>query len=160
MSLSELLNNKPVLVGLHLGFAILGIDFFLWLAGELIADPEKRKRLKIVSVIGVLGFVLSWLVGGYYYVKYYGTLVRPDILAGSAPWAHAVAMEAKEHIFLLIIPLALTAAFLSFLPKDVLSNFRLRKPAIALIGAMVALALSIGAMGYIISAAARRGGPS
>ncbi len=150
-----LLNNKPVLVGLHLGFAIIGIDFFLWLAGELIADPKNRLRLKIVSIIGVLGFVFSWLIGGYYYVKYYGKLVKPDILAGAAPWAHAVAMEAKEHIFLFIIPMAMTIALLAFLPKDTLNDFKLRKPTIVLIGVMVVLALAIGAMGYIISAAAR-----
>ena len=155
MSFADLLHNKPVLVGLHLAFAIVGIDFFLWLMGEFIANPEKRSRIKFVSIMGLLGFVLSWLAGGYYYVKYYGTLVKPVILAGSADWAHKIAMEAKEHIFLFIIPMAMTLVFLAFLDKETLNNSRLKGPAITLIGVMVSLALAIGAMGYIISAAAR-----
>ena len=98
--LFSLLMSKPVLVGLHLGFAIIGIDFFLWLLGEFIAEPMKRFRLRVVAFIGLAGFLLSWLIGGYYYIKFYGPLVKPIIKAGSAPWAHAVAMETKEHVFL------------------------------------------------------------
>ncbi|OHA64918.1 MAG: hypothetical protein A2843_02625 [Candidatus Wildermuthbacteria bacterium RIFCSPHIGHO2_01_FULL_48_27b] len=150
-----LLMSKPVLVGLHLGFAIIGIDFFLWLLGEFIAEPVKRFRLRIVAFIGLAGFLLSWIIGGYYYIKFYGPLVKPIIKAGAAPWAHAVAMETKEHVFLFIIPMALTALFISFLSKEQFSNSKLKLPTILFIGSMVAVALAIGAMGYIISAAAR-----
>ncbi|OGE86508.1 MAG: hypothetical protein A3J48_00080 [Candidatus Doudnabacteria bacterium RIFCSPHIGHO2_02_FULL_46_11] len=155
--IAEILNNKPVLVGLHLGFAILGIDSFLWLAGEIIADPEKRRRLKMVALGGVISFVMSWLIGGYYYVTYYGKLVKPEILAGTAPWAHAVAMEAKEHIFLFIVPLALTAVFLSFVSKEELNFNNLRRPFLSLVIFIALAALALGLMGYIISAAARWG---
>jgi|SRR3989344_1690604 len=154
-SLFSFLSAKPVLVGLHLGFAIIGIDFFLWLLGEFIADPVKRFRLRIVALIGLVGFLMSWLIGGHYYIKYYGPLVKPVINAGSTPWVHAVVMEAKEHIFLFVIPLALTALFLSFLHREQFADFKLKVPAILLIGSMVAVTLAIGAMGYIISAAAR-----
>ena len=154
-TLFSLLMSKPVLVGLHLGFAIIGIDFFLWLLGEFIAEPMKRFRLRVVAFIGLAGFLLSWLIGGYYYIKFYGPLVKPIIKAGAAPWAHAVAMETKEHVFLFIIPMALTALFISFLSKEQFSNSKLKLPTILFIGSMVAVALAIGAMGYIISAAAR-----
>ena len=153
-----ILNNKPVLVGLHLALAIIGIDLFLWLAGELIGNPLRRGRLKIVAPAATVSFALSWLLGGYYYVKYYGVLVKPGILAGAAPWAHGVAMEAKEHIFLFLLPMALTAVFLAFLPKDALGAHKLKGSAIALVGSIAGLALAIGAMGYIISAAARWAG--
>jgi len=149
------LTNKPVLVGLHLVFAILGIDFFLWLAGEIIANPARRTRMRLVAVLGVISFIGSWVVGGYYYVKFYGSLVKPVIQAGAAPWAHAIAMEAKEHIFLFIIPLALTATFLSFLKKEQLENYGLKNVFLILTLLVVAIALSLGLMGYIISAAAR-----
>jgi len=144
-----------VLVGLHLVFAILGIDFFLWLAGEIIANPARRTRMRLVAVLGVISFIGSWVVGGYYYVKFYGSLVKPVIQAGAAPWAHAIAMEAKEHIFLFIIPLALTATFLSFLKKEQLENYGLKNVFLILTLLVVAIALSLGLMGYIISAAAR-----
>src|SRR3989338_11661990 len=103
----EILLAKPVLIGLHLGFAILGIDAFLWLAGEYAAGAISIKRRMIAAVLGLIGFIGSWLIGGYYYVKYYGPLVKPVIKAGNAPWAHAIAMELKEHVFLFIITLAI-----------------------------------------------------
>lgn len=157
MLITDILTNKPVLVGLHLVFAILGIDFFLWLAGEVIANPVKRSRMLFVAGAGLASFLLSWLVGGYYYVNFYGTLVKPIIKAGSTPWAHAIAMEAKEHIFLLVIPLAATTFFLAFLKKNTIQENGLRMPFLILTLLIASIALSLGLMGYIISAAARWG---
>lgn len=148
-----LLITKPVLIGLHLGFAILAIDAFLWLLGEFVARAGSQGRRAFAAVIGLLGFIASWLAGGYYYVNFYGLLVKPTIIKGSAPWAHAIAMEAKEHIFLFIVPMAVTALLISR-AGDVDG---LRKPAIFLAGAIAGIGLAIGMMGYIISAAARWG---
>ncbi len=150
-----MLTSKPALVGLHLAFAVIGIDFFLWLLGEFAAGPVKRARMKIVAVIGLLGFAMSWLLGGYYYVNYYGPLVKPIIKAGGAPWVHAIVMEAKEHIFLFIIPLAFIALFTAFLSREEFANYKLKLPMILLAGSIAIMALAIGGMGYIISAAAR-----
>jgi len=155
MSISDLLSNKPVLIGLHLVFAILGIDLFLWLAGEVIANPVGRLRMRLVAVFGVISFILTWIVGGYYYVVYYGSLVKPIIKAGVAPWAHVIAMEAKEHLFLFIIPLALTAVFLSFLKKEQIESFGLKRTFLSLTVLVAFLGLFLGLLGYIISAAAR-----
>src|SRR3990167_6368538 len=115
MILTDLLSNKPVLVGLHLGFAIVGIDLLLWHLGELVAGVGSSKRLKWVAVFAAGSFGLSWFVGGYYYVKFYGSLVKPVILKSAVPWAHAVVMESKEHIFLFILPLALTILYFSII---------------------------------------------
>lgn len=155
--MGDLLANKPLLVGLHLGFAILGIDGLLWAAGEILADPANRKRLRVAAWLGIIGLALSWLIGGYYYVKYYGPLVKPIIKAGSAPWAHAVVMEAKEHIFLFLIPLACVILCSVGLSKEEFNNLKIKKPALVLVILTVAIALSLGAMGYIISSAARWG---
>ena len=43
--------------------------------------------------------ITSWVTGGYYYVSYYGTAVKPVIKAGEFPWAHTIITETKEHIF-------------------------------------------------------------
>ena len=152
-----LLNNKPVLVGLHLGAAILAIDLFLWLAGEIIAKEWHRRRMIFVAVAGTVFLLITWLIGGYYYVKYYGSLVKPGIVAGAAPWAHAVSMEAKEHIFLFALPIALTLVFLSFVGRDKIENAGLKKSFLILTFLLSGVALSLGLMGYIISAAARWG---
>lgn len=151
------MGNKPLLVGLHLGFAILGIDGLLWAAGEILANPENRKRLRVAVWLGIIGFVLSWLIGGYYYVKYYGSLVKPIIKAGSASWAHAVIMESKEHIFLFLIPLVCVLLCATAFSKEEFDNLKLNRPVLILVILAVAIALSLGAMGYIISAAARWG---
>lgn len=146
-----------MLVGLHLGFAILGIDGFIWLCGEILARSESRRRIIFSAIIGVLGLALSWLIGGYYYVKFYGVIVKPIIKASSVPWAHAIAMEAKEHIFLFILPIAITALFASMLDKQFLESSKIKKPLLVLVSLIALIGLSLGAMGFIISAAARWG---
>ena len=79
------------------------------------------------------------------------------ILKSAVPWAHAVVMESKEHIFLFILPLALTILFLSFLSMEELKNNGLKKPLMFLVGLTAGLSLLIGLMGFIISSAARWG---
>src|SRR3989338_2258062 len=155
MDIQLLLTSKPVLIGLHLGFAILAIDAFLWLLGEVIAGAGSKIRRTIAASLGLVGFIMTWIIGGYYYVTYYGPFVKPIIKAGTAPWAHAIAMEAKEHIFLFLIPMAVTAFFLSRLSPDELDTFKLKNSYIALLIIISGLALSLGLMGYIISAASR-----
>jgi len=153
----ELLTAKPVLIGLHLGFAILGIDAFLWLLGEIIANAGSVRRRMIAASVGIIGFLGSWIFGGYYYIQFYGTLVKPVIKAGSAPWAHAVAMEAKEHIFLFLIPIAVTLFFLAKLDATRLESLGFKRPTAILAGTAAGIGLLLGAMGFIISAAARWG---
>ncbi|MBI2024182.1 hypothetical protein HYT00_02245 [Candidatus Giovannonibacteria bacterium] len=150
--------TKPVLIGLHLGFGILGIDAFIWYFGEIIAGASNgHKRIKIASVIGAFSFLASWIFGGYYYVTYYGNLVKPVIKSGMAPWAHNIIMETKEHIFLFLIPLSITAFLLTFIPEKDFKDNNMKGLALALTGLIVFIGLSIGLMGYIISAAARWG---
>lgn len=152
----EILLSKPVLIGMHLGFGIIGIDAFLWLLGEL-KYKGRKKPLLITAVVGTLSFIGSWLVGGFYYVKFYGTLVKPVIKGGLAPWAHNIMMETKEHIFLFIIPLALTALFAVLLKEDEFESLNIRKVVMLLAATVAAIGLVIGAMGFMVSAAARWG---
>jgi|SRR3989344_900143 len=157
MDIVSILTAKPVLIGLHLGFAILAIDAFLWLLGEVIADAGSPRRRLAAAAIGSISFILTWIVGGYYYVTFYGPLVKPVIKAGNAPWAHAIAMEAKEHIFLFVIPIAVTVFLLARLNANELQSLGLRKGLIRLTAITAGLGLSLGLMGFIISAAARWG---
>ena len=155
MSLLDFITNKPVLIGLHLGFAIIGIDAFFWVAGEIIAKANHALRMKLASLIGVAAFAASWLFGGYYYVVYYGSQVKPIIKSGLAPWAHLIVMEAKEHIFLFILPLAITVTLAAFLSKE--DFIGLRRSVLLVTILILSLGLAIGIMGFIISAAARWG---
>lgn len=150
-----ILANKAVLIGFHLGAAILGIDAMLWVLGELMAEEVHTGRARFAGFIGILGLIGSWLFGGYYYLNYYGTLVKPTILKGSAPWAHAIAMEAKEHLFLFLVPMAITVLLFLMVDRATFATYRIKNSLRVLVGVIAVLALSIGAMGYIISAAAR-----
>ena len=157
MDIFEILQSKPVLIGLHLGFAIVGIDAFLWLVGKMKHDGGSRKSMIVTSVIGVVAFIASWLTAGYYYVVYYGTLVKPVIKDGSVPWVHNIIMETKEHIFLFIIPITMTVLFITLLEKEDMDRLKIRRIALWLTGSVAVLGLIIGAMGFVISAAVRWG---
>src|SRR3990167_8848392 len=157
MDLLAIIQSKPVLIGLHLGFAIIGIDAFLWLFGKLKGDGGSRKSMIITAAVGTIAFIGSWIAGGYYYVVYYGTLVKPIIKSGLAPSAHAIIMEAKEHIFILILPVAITAVLSALASDDIRAKLNAPKETTKLIGLVAGLGLAIGAMGFIISAAARWG---
>jgi len=157
MDIGSILTAKPVLIGLHLGFAIIGIDAFLWLLGEVNARSGTIRKRVSVAVMGLGSYILTWIIGGYYYVQFYGPIVKPIIKAGSAPWAHAIAMEVKEHIFLFAIPLAITILVLSMLNAEELDASGLRKPMMALLVVAAGLGLFIGALGFIISSAVRWG---
>ena len=67
-------------------------------------------------------YLISWATSAYYYVTYYGTAVKPRILAGDAPFAHNFFMETKEHIFLLLpfvaLSIALSISYLRAHPED------------------------------------------
>ena len=115
-----------------------------------------KNRVTIAS-IGTLAFISSWIAGGYYYVVYYGSLVKPVIKAGVAPWAHNIIMEAKEHIFLFVVPMAVVVLFIAFMNDEEIDRSGIRKMAVWLSGIVAVLGLLIGAMGFIISAAARFG---
>lgn len=157
MDILTLIQSKPVLIGLHLGFAIVGIDAFLLLAWKLKSGTDSRKSMIAAALVGTASFIASWIAGGYYYVIYYGALVRPIIKSGLAPWAHNIIMETKEHIFLFVVPLAMTVLFITLLEKQEMEQIKLRRLAYWLSGTVAALGLLIGAMGFVISAAARWG---
>lgn len=154
----ELISSKPVLIGLHLGFAIIGIDAFLWLLGKYKDKRGTQKYRASTAGIGVLSFIVSWIIGGYYYVVYYGTQVKPIINSGSASWAHGIIMEAKEHIFLFIVPLAIVTMCTMLLTDEDIDRLGLRRTVLWLIGLVAGIGLTIGLMGFIISSAARWSG--
>ncbi len=157
MDIIGVLTLKPVLIGLHLGFAIIGIDAYLWLLGEVKSNVGTVLKKKVTALVGLFGYLATWIIGGYYYVKFYGPLVKPIIKAGNAPWAHAIAMEAKEHIFLFAIPLAITLYLLARVDTQELQTLGLKKRFMHLIIIAAGIGLAIGLMGFIISAAARWG---
>jgi hypothetical protein len=102
----------------HVLFGILGILFAVALFMDVLNASERNfGRLKIMSWIILISMVLSFIVGGYWYVLYYSEH-RGIITAGPWPWAHTFFMEVKEHLFftLLILCLYLPIAVYDGLP--------------------------------------------
>jgi uncharacterized BrkB/YihY/UPF0761 family membrane protein len=64
------------------------------------------ERIKKFSLAVSVLIVLAYLIGGYWYVVYYGH-DRDIIKAGQWPWAHNYFMEVKEHIFFVMLLLGI-----------------------------------------------------
>lgn len=146
------------LIGIHVLLGEIGVFAFLWLMIELFSPTEQRvNRAKKAAMLGVIFILLSWLVGGYYYVNVYGPDVKPIIKAGPTPWAHAIFMEAKEHIFLFLPFLTLFALGLIYKYKNELiaNNKNIKIPVLILCALIVLIGLSMAGMGYIISGSFR-----
>ena len=147
---------STVLIGLHAGIGEIGALAFLWVFVELL-NPDARRvvRAQIASTIGTVSFFLSWLVGGFYYVSYYGSNVKPVIKGGPMPWAHLVITETKEHIFLFLPFLALLVFGLIYAHKEELAQGK-RMNSILIVSLLVFLiSMAMAGMGYLISSGFR-----
>lgn len=95
-------------------------------------------------------FFLSWATSAYYYVTYYGTSVKPRILAGALPAGHTFFMETKEHIFLVLpflaISIALCTTYLRSNPDD-----SLRKSTALLTFVALIIGVATAASGMFVS---------
>jgi len=95
-------------------------------------------------------YLLSWSTSAYYYVTYYGTAVKPRILASDTPWAHLFFMETKEHVFLILpfiaLSIALATTYLRNNPDD-----GLRKATAFLTIVAFVIGIATAAMGVIVS---------
>jgi hypothetical protein len=91
----------------HVLIGLLGILFAVALFVDVVnANENNSGRIKKLSLAVSAMIVLAFLVGGYWYVVYYGG-DRDIIKAGKWPWAHNYFMEVKEHVFFLLLLLGL-----------------------------------------------------
>jgi uncharacterized BrkB/YihY/UPF0761 family membrane protein len=91
----------------HVLIGVLGILFTVALFVDVLnANEENIERIKKLSLAVAVLIVVAFLVGGYWYVVYYGA-DRDIIKAGNWPWAHNYFMEVKEHLFFLMLLLSI-----------------------------------------------------
>ncbi|MBI4159254.1 hypothetical protein HY500_03270 [Candidatus Woesearchaeota archaeon] len=145
------------LIGIHAALGEIAIFAFIWVFIELLNPSEQRiKRAKKAAVIGVILFFMSWIVGGYYYVNYYGKNVKPIIKEGPVPWAHEIFTETKEHIFLFLPFLSiLTLGLIHKSGKALIKDKKTRSSILTLTFLIVLIGLAMAVMGYLISTGAR-----
>ena len=146
------------LIGIHAALGEFAIFCFIWVFVEMLNPDERRvKRAKAVASVGLGLLLIAWVAGGYYYVHYYASNVKPIIKAGPWPWAHEVFMEIKEHLFL-FLPFLMTVAVGTFYANSpqVLATDKKRRLSILVVSALVILlGLAMAGMGFMISSGAR-----
>ncbi len=143
----------------HVMFGLVCILAAMWTLAELLNASEQNGRRVFIAGVATAVFVwLAFISGGYWYVSFYVT-DKMAVLAGARPWAHSLFMEAKEHLFLVLLLLA------TYLPvvvrgQTITGNKSLRMLAMATAGLIVLLGLAMAQSGLIVSLAVRMGAAS
>ncbi|MBT8039590.1 MAG: hypothetical protein KJO70_02745 [Gammaproteobacteria bacterium] len=148
--------NFP-LIGLHAGLGELGALLFFWAFVELVGGQARNiRRARLAVLLGTLFLIGAWFAGGFYYVEFYGNEVKPLIKEGPMPWAHGVAMETKEHVFLFLPFLGVFAwGLMQRLGHVMDSDRQARAAALYATGAVVLLSGTMALMGFLVSSSYR-----
>ncbi len=99
------MTNQLVMM-IHATTGVLAMLGALWLFVETLNATESNRGRAGASALLTAAFMwLTYLIGGYWYVAFYGS-EKALIKSGPFPAAHGFFMETKEHIFLLLLLLA------------------------------------------------------
>jgi hypothetical protein len=138
----------------HVVFGVFGIIAAVWVAVEAANSSEgNRIRLKIASIGTTIFMLLSYLIGGWWYVVYYGVAGRSDkniILAGPWKWSHSFFMEAKEHIFFMLIILSIMLPVVVF-RNEIFKDKNIRNLTIVIALTIAFLGLGMEGFGAMIT---------
>ncbi len=146
-----------LIVGLHAALGESGALCFLWSVVEILNGSVRGlARARRVAALGCALILGSWVTGGYYYIAHYRGEVRPVIKAGEMPWVHSVIWETKEHVFL-FLPILAISALLTLRSISHWEDFgeEYRRALVALFSLIVIMGFSMAGLGYLISAAVR-----
>lgn len=140
----------------HVLFGIAGAILYYMVWRDGFKKKLNIKWLQNLSFWGGVSFVLAWIFGGYYYLQHYGGAVKPIIKSGQYPWAHAIVMEAKEHVFFFLPVLAIVSIlFWRLLPQEIEQELKLKKAITTLDGIIAIVAIAMVFSGIVISGAVR-----
>jgi hypothetical protein len=141
------------LLGLHIGLGEIAAFLFLFIGICLFVNTTRFETslYLFLSKIGTSLIIFSWIIGGYYYLIIYGSKVKPAIKSGSMDWAHLIAMEAKEHIFLFIPLLCIffTIALMRQVEGKVQIQYKKELGSLSIF--IFLLSMSMALMGFIIT---------
>jgi len=142
------MSNEMILM-LHPTFGVLAIIASVWVFAEVMNASDKNYgRIRTASVLVAVLMWLAYIVGGYWYVVFYGA-DKAIIKAGPWPFAHSFFMEAKEHVFLMLLLLA------TFLPiaawGNVVKQASTRAVVLWASGLVILMSLAMEGAGALIS---------
>jgi hypothetical protein len=144
---------NEIILFAHPTFGVLGILGAVWIFVETLnASEANASRIRSAAWAVTVFIALSWVLGGYWYVHFYG----PDkalILKGPWPWAHSLVMEVKEHVF--FIPLLL-ALYLPIAARDKLPSSGAARAMVLSVAALIVLSgLAVEGAGAVVSYAVK-----
>ncbi|MCP8686426.1 hypothetical protein [Marinobacterium sedimentorum] len=140
--------NELILM-LHPSFGVLAILASLWVFVEALNTESRVSagRIRVASLACAVLMWLSYLVGGYWYVLFYGA-DKALINAGPWPFAHSFFMETKEHVFFTLL---LLASYLPVAAFNLTSNRAVRTLVLSVAGLIIVLGLAMEGAGAFIS---------
>lgn len=140
----------------HVISGVVGVIAAYAILIEILRQQPEVKKILARSIFSLAGYLLSWVFGGYYYLTYYGSKVKPLILNGPNPWAHSIFTEAKEHVFLLLPLIAAVTCLLVWANKSQLVQpGALKKSFTWLTVIQVVLGAFVTIAGFIMSGSVR-----
>ncbi len=146
-------NFDEVILMTHVLFGMLCIVTSVWVYVDVLnVRPGNQARIRTLSLAVAAFMWLAYLIGGYWYVVYYG-VDKAFILKGPWPITHNFFMEMKEHVVLMLVLLC------TFLPiaasSDLASNRSARNLVLCVAGLIVLLGIAMDGSGAIIAMGAK-----
>jgi hypothetical protein len=134
---------------LHPTFGVLAIIATVWVFVETLNAREVNAgRIRNVGVLAAVLMWLAYIVGGYWYVVYYGA-DKAIINAGPWPFAHSFFMETKEHVFLMLL---LLSTFLAIAVQGAVVKMKAARDFVLWVsGLVVLMGLAMEGAGAFIS---------
>ena len=137
----------------HVGFGMLCIVASVWVFVDALNVSETNiARLRSMSLAVAVLMWLAYLIGGYWYVVYYG-IDKAFILKGPWPFAHSFFMEMKEHVILTL--LLLTTYLPIVASNNLVSNKSARNLVLWVAGLIVLTGIAMDGSGAIIGMGAK-----
>lgn len=141
--------SSEFILMLHPTFGVLALIAAVWVFVETLnAGATNCARIRMASIFVAVLMWLAYVVGGYWYVVYYGG-DKALIKAGPWPFAHSFFMEVKEHVFLMLLLLA------SYLPVvahgELVAKPSVRKLVLWISALIVLMTLAMEGSGAIVS---------
>jgi hypothetical protein len=137
----------------HPTFGVLGTMAALWVFVEALNASDSNRVRTLLAALAVTTLIgLACAAGGYWYVFHYAP-EKTLILSGPWPFAHGIVMETKEHLFFVLLILAV------YLPIVAARRLVVDRPArivaIVVAGLIVLHGLAIEGAGAIINHGAK-----
>lgn len=141
---------REVFLFVHPAFGVLGVLAALWVYVEAYRLDEKRlRRMKVASLV-VAGFMLlTWLSGGLWDSFFYEA-DRAVMEQGSWALVGDTTMELKEHLFIVILLLALYLPILTF-ATDLRREEGTRLPTLTVLALVVFVGLGLSPVRFTTS---------